>query len=128
MGMQVEFSDAGDYVLATVTGSYDLDEAVDWFGHLIAACRKLGKEKALIDYRTMTGVRGGIEEALYIEGVADLYRIHLSAAGAPLKLAYLAAPSWAESVISGAETAQRIGLDVFLTTELDEALQWLSEG
>ncbi len=127
MAFYVEMAERPDYLLVTVTGSYDLDEAIERFGSVLLACRRSGQNQILVDYRGLTGESGAIEEIIYATGIGDLYRMHLEAGGAPLRIAYLGTPSFIQSWVPGVEVAKGYDLEVCVTIDLDEALEWLAQ-
>jgi hypothetical protein len=54
--MKVETHQEDDYLVFFVTGTYDLNEAVEKFPLALTACRQTGISKALIDYRDLEGI------------------------------------------------------------------------
>ena len=123
--MQVDWDIKDDHLRATVTGSYDAEEAVEEFSRLIAACRKHGLRKVLVDFREIEGERGATERAIYGSEIVALYRMHLDTGGEPLQLAYVGPAVDAEMWNPGMEIAQSSGVNAILTTKMGEAREWL---
>ena len=126
MALDVELQDGKDYLLATVTGGYDLNEAVERFSDVILACRRWGQNRVLIDYRSLDGKIGAIEEIIYATGVGEVYRTHLEAGGVPLRMAFLGNPSFIRSWVPSEDVAKSYDLEAHATLDLDEALEWLA--
>jgi len=121
--LNVDFQQEPDHLVFMVRGSYDLTEAVERFPMVIAACRQIGLARALVDYRDLGGEIGAAQEIIYAQAAVDFYKQHLSTGGRPLRIAFIGREPkpWKD----GEEIAKDYGLDVLVTTDYDEALDWL---
>ena len=111
--MKVEIQKKDDYLVVTVIGNYDLNEAIKKFPLVITACRQTGLTKALIDYRDLEGDIPTTLDFLYTLQVIELYKAHRSAGGPPIRFAFVGAnpKPWP----MGEEMGQRHGVEVLLT-------------
>ena len=114
-----------DHLIARVAGDYDLQDAIDWFPAVVAACRRTGRTKVLIDYRGIEGIPAATQKVLYALGVVDQLAAHAAAGGAPLKLAYLGPARAVFSNDPGVEIGEQSGVDVGVFADEGEAREWL---
>ena len=107
----------------TVTGSYDLSEAIERFPMVIAACRQTGVSKVLIDYRDLDGEIGAAQDILYAQAVLEFYKQHRLSGGRPLGIVFLGPElkPWSD----GEEIVKNEGPEVLVTIDYDEASDWL---
>ena len=126
MSLSVEIEPKSEYLLVNVTGQYDLDEAVERFAEVVFACRKHDLNKVLVDYRTLEGETAKVQEIIYALRGGEFYRQHLEAGGVPLKMAYVSNDKHILSWTPGSDMAEKFGLEVFRTTDLNQAIEWLS--
>ena len=67
-----------------------------------------------------------VQEIIYAMGVGELYSQHLATGGSRLKIAYVGNESFIRSWAPGKDIAEKYRLDVFITTNLNQAIEWLS--
>ena len=124
MALEIEDIHHNDYLEFIVTGSHDLNDAIDKFVHVLDVAKLTGLKKVLIDYRQLTYSAGGTEKTLYALGTEDQYLKYLESGGQELQIAYLA-PA-VHTYEPGAEIGKKIKSVQFELFEiLDEALAWL---
>jgi hypothetical protein len=124
MAIDVKTIQHNDYLEFVVTGSHDLNEAIDRFSHVLAACRRTGLKKVLIDYRELIYSVGGTEKTLYAFGTEDQYLKYFKSGGHELQIAYLAPKVMCYE--PGAEIGRKVEtLQFELFDKLNEALEWL---
>ena len=58
--LDVRFEEHDTYLEAIVGGTYDLQEAIDWFPSVLSACKRMNVSKVLIDYSALEGVPAAI--------------------------------------------------------------------
>jgi hypothetical protein len=126
MALDVKFEERPDYMLVSVSGEYDMEEAIERFAVVIAACRRLNLTKVLIDFRTLPGERAMVQQVMYAMGVGGLHQQHLSASGTPLRVAYVGDASVVKPSNPGLDVVKGYGMDALVTANLDEAVDWLS--
>jgi len=124
MAIDIKIIQHNNYIEIVVTGSYDLNEAVNKFPHALDVCRLTGLQKVLIDYRELQGDGGGTEKSLYVFGIENHYQKYLKLGGHELQVAYVA--PMVNSYEPGVDIADKIGLPFKLFDKLNEALEWLS--
>ncbi|MCP4158539.1 MAG: hypothetical protein GY760_00575 [Deltaproteobacteria bacterium] len=123
MAIDIKINQHNDYLEFVVTGSYDLNEAVEKFTHILNSCKFAELSKALIDVRELQGHGGGVEKSLYGIGVENLYIEYLKSGGHELQIAYLRPVTDYEP---GMIIAERSGYQFKLFDKLSEALEWLN--
>ena len=109
----------------SVSGTYDLNDAIDKFPRVIAACRQTGVFKALIDHRGLVGDIPATLDILYSLQAVEIYQAHLSSGGTPIKFAFVGKDprSWA----TGEEIGRDFGVEVLVTNDYQEAINWLCD-
>jgi hypothetical protein len=123
MAIDIKINQHDDYLEFVVTGSYDLNDAVNKFPHILDVCRLTGLQKVLIDYRELDREGGGTEKSLYAFGTVDQYQKYLKLGGPELQFAYLGPV--VTSYEPGLEIAQQSKLSVKLFDNYSDALEWL---
>ena len=126
MPLSVEIESKPEYLYVNVTGQYDLEEAIERFTEVILACRQHDLNKVLVDYRTLEGETAKVQEIIYAMRAGEIYRQHLTAGGGSLKMAYVSSDTQILSWTPGRDMAEKYGLEVFRTTDLNQAIEWLS--
>lgn len=113
-----------DYLEFIVTGTFDLNKAIDQFFLILATCRSTGFKKILIDFRELVYNAGGTEKSLYAFGTEDQYLKYLSSGGHELQIAYLG--KMFKTYEPGLEIGKKIeSLKVELFDNLNAAIEWL---
>jgi hypothetical protein len=124
MAIDVKMIQHNNYLEFVVTGSHDMNEAIDKFAELLDACKQTGIAKVLINYTQLVYNAGGTEKALYAFGAENQYLKYLKSGGHQLQLAYLAPKI--HSYEPGAEIGKKIeSLQFELFDNLDKAIAWL---
>ena len=124
MGFDLRIIPHDDYLEIVVTGSYDLDDAVNKFPHVLDVCRHKGLQKVLIDFTKVQGEGGSTEQSLYTFGIEDHYKKYLKSGGHELKIAYVG--SMVASYEPGVKIAELGELPFKLFDQNNKALEWLS--
>ncbi len=125
MGFDVNLVQHDGYLEVIVTGSYDVQEAIDRFPHILSTCRLTGQCNVLMDGRDLESGPRATEKILYAFGIQGHYESYVASGGPPLKLAYLAAPAVVTHWEPALETAQDGNVPVGLFATKDEACEWL---
>ena len=123
MAVDVSMTQHSDYLEFVVTGSYDLNDAINKFSYVLEACRHTGLNKVLIDYRELQREDSATLKGLYAYGIENHYMKHLEAGGHEIQIAYVGqvVMTWEP----GMEVAQKRKLPFKLFNNLNEALEWL---
>jgi len=112
-----------DYLELIVSGQYHYDSAIENLASLLDKAHGAGVQRALVDYRELEGIDGGVEKVLYSLKAEETYKSYRKAGGLPLRIAYLARSMDYEP---GAEIGRRIpDLEFELFSDRDEAMRWL---
>lgn len=77
-----------DFLEIIVTGSYDLNQAINKFSQIYLYCNIAGLQKVLIDYRELQKNTGDTEKYLFGAGIADSYNNYLSSGGMSCNLLF----------------------------------------
>ncbi len=127
MPSNVEYEIEGGRLVAKVSGTFDLEEAVRRFEYVILpACRAQNLTQVLIDTREVVGLRSAIQGIIYANQVTTLYLAHLRSGGSPFLVAYVANPAFAGDWNPGADALEVEGsFDAYVAADLDAALAWL---
>ena len=126
MSLDVKIENKGSYIVATITGDFDLDEALEMFKEISKAASEKNVSKILIDYRRMTSHPSYMDELIYAETVAKFWRdfIHSSKDKNP-KLAYVG-KQILDSDKTGVLVAENRGAFNFeLFQDMSKAEEWL---
>ena len=124
MSMNIKTIQHDEYLEFVVTGSHDLNEAINKFSYILDCCRRTGLKKVLVDYRKLLYPTDDFEKARYASRVKDQYQKYLESGGHELQLAYLSPIIM--SYEPGAEIGKKIvSMQFELFGDLNEALEWL---
>jgi hypothetical protein len=108
------------YLLAVVTGEYNLAEAKDHFMQILAACRERNVFKIVVDVREVV-VPGSMTTMSRFEFAAFLARN----AGGTLHIAYVGSKAHVDPTRFGETVARNRGLNLKITTDMADAIAWL---
>ena len=117
--MNLKIEPRPEYLLATLSGPFDLPQSLNAIREIFAACGSHGLRKILFDMRTVEGNLNLMDRFDLGRGAAELQRV-------PLRVAVLAREDqvWPDRF---AETvANNRGLVTKVTTDQAEALAWLN--
>ena len=112
-----------DYFEVTVNGSYDLNDAIYAFSHVLKECHRTGLNKLLIDFRELGGAESATLKGLYAFGIEEQYLKYLDSGGHKLQIAYVA--PIVTTFEPGKEIVEQRKLPFKLFDNLNEALNWL---
>ncbi len=87
MAIEFEIIPNPDNLHVEVSGIFDMQEAIDKFASVIAACKNKNQYRVLIDFRQVEGYIESTEKLIYTMGITDLLKIHNKSG---VKLLYLA--------------------------------------
>ena len=112
-----------DYLEFVVTGSYDLNEAIDKFLNVLEACGQTGLDKVLIDYRGLQREDSATIKGLYSYGIETHYKNYLESGGHEIQFAYVGpiVMAWEP----GMDVADQSKLPFKLFDNLNDAFEWL---
>ena len=123
MAVDVEKIQHSDYLEFVVTGSYDLNDAIDKFLYVLEACSQTGLNKVLMDYRELQQEDSATIKSLYSYGIENHYTKYLESGGHEIQFAYVGpiVMTWEP----GMEIAERSKWPFKLFDNLNDALEWL---
>lgn len=113
------------YLEFLVTGTFDLQDALDNFIKVLDICRLIKVSKVLIDFRKLRGLPFATEKSLYAFRAVEIYKKYLDFGGQPLKFAYVGIPPIVSSYKPGLKIARSSEVDVDLFTDINKAYDWL---
>jgi hypothetical protein len=90
MGIDIDTIQHNHYLEVVVASSYDFQETIDKFPHVLDICRITGLKKVLIDYKEIQNQGCATEKSLYALSSQDLYQSYLKVGGHALQIAYVA--------------------------------------
>jgi len=125
MAIEVKVNQYGNFMEVIVTGTYDMQDAINRFPEVLSACRLSGISKVIIDFRRMEGVPAATEKALYGFGVQDHYRKHLLIGGQKVRVAYLGKSPFVSTYDPGLQIVRDSNMPFELFTNIEEAREWL---
>ena len=125
MSSNAEFRVEGKRLIVEVSGRYDIDESVQRFERLVAACRSRHLTDVLIDCREVEGRWSALQEVIYTSRRGAVYQAYAEDGGNPLCIAYVVNDALVSGRSPGFDAAQKDGMDIYITTDFDAALAWL---
>ena len=124
MSLQMQISTHPEHLEVSVSGSFDLENAVGLLQEVMVTAKDANRQNVLIDLRGMDGTPTTIESYNYGKFVADQLRdIRFGKVGQNLKLAYVAEFPMAKFA---EDVARNRGAVAFLSKDYGEALEWLT--
>ena len=120
-----EFRVEGKRLIVEVSGTYDIDESVQRFERIVAACRSIHLTDVLIDCRELEGRWSALQEVIYTSRRGAIHQAYVEAGGSPLCIAYVVNDALVSGRSPGFNAAQRGGMDIYITTDFDAALALL---
>jgi len=120
-----EFRVEGERLIVEVSGTYDIDESVQRFERIVAACRSQQLTQVLIGCRELEGHWSALQEVIYTSQRGAVYQSHLESGGNPLCIAYVVNDALVSGRSTGFDAAQKDGMDIYITTDIDAAMAWL---
>jgi hypothetical protein len=125
MSLDLEIIPKKDHLRVRVTGTYDVNEAIERFPETLAACRSTGLNKMLIDFRPMKGVPAATEKLIYGLNVREYYQTYVSHYGIPPQIAYVGCTPAVSSYEPGIDVMKNEGLPFAMFTCIQDACDWL---
>jgi hypothetical protein len=125
MALDVEIIPHDALLEVIVTGTYDMQDAINRFLHVLSACRISGLSKVLIDFRDLAGIPATTEKVLYAFGIQDHYYKHISTGGQEIMVAYVGRPPLVSTWELGLQIAKDHDIPLDLFTNVEEAYKWL---
>ena len=114
-----------DFLEVVLSGSYDMQEAIDRFPHVLSSCRFTGVSKVLVDFRDLAGTPAATEKILYALGIREHYWHYLAVGGHTIQFAYVGKEPAVSTYEPGLELAQETNIPISLFTTVDKAFDWL---
>ncbi len=126
MALDVKIIQHDAFLEVVVTGTYDMQDAINRFPHVLSTCRLTGLSKALIDFRDLAGIPAATEKIIYAFGIQDHYDEHISTGGQDLMVAYVGSAPHVSTWEPGLQIAQDSNMPFDLFTNIKKAYEWLS--
>jgi len=123
--IKVKIEQKADYLEFILTGIVDDLQAPEPLETVLNSCKLAGLYRVLVDYRGLSMVN---EEELgveYAQGVGQRYQEYLATGDSPLRIALIGREDMIEKWKSNEEIARGYGLEVFITSNYEEAIAWL---
>ena len=123
--LKIDLEPYENHLLALVTGEYDLDEALEGFSLLLAACQLTGRTRVVVDFRRMGGIPQATEKTVYALIAAQYYEDYRKGGGQALRIAYLGAAPAVVAYEPGLDIVRQRNLPFRLFTSEQDAFSWL---
>ena len=124
--LRVEIEQKADYLEFIITGVQNNIQISEPLETVLNSCKLAGLNRALVDYRDLTGGDKENPEVEYAQGVGQLYQKYLAAGGPPLRVAVVGKEEMIEAWKQSEEIVQGYGLEILVTGDYEEAIAWLS--
>jgi hypothetical protein len=125
MALDVRITQHDAFLEVVVTGTYDMQDAINRFPHVLSACRLTGSSKVLIDFRDLDGIPAATEKIIYAFGVQDHYDEHITTGGQELMIAFVGSAPQVSTYEPGLQVARESNMPFDLFTGIKEAYEWL---
>ncbi|MHA2061302.1 MAG: hypothetical protein ACW963_03315 [Candidatus Sifarchaeia archaeon] len=125
MSLEVEIIQHKEYVEAIISGEYDMQEAVNKFPPVLSACQIVGLSKVLIDFRKLHGDIYAVQKIMYTQQVLGQVKDYFATRSKDLQFAYVRKAPQVSTNEPGLEMAEREGIQVIVTDDINEAFEWL---
>ena len=127
MSMIISIEVQSDYLAVLVTGTFDLQIALDLLGKVLSASIQHKLPRILVDYRELEGIPPSmIEDYIYAASGTQLVQKYIDVTGESPRLAYLAPKTILKDGGYSDKVAATYGFSgAKKTTDLNEALEWL---
>jgi len=125
MTLSINVIQRSDFFEIVVTGTYNLQEAIDKFHYVLTSSNMTGISKFLIDFRKLSGDRAALEKIIYALEIQNRYFEHLDKGGPKLLIAYVGTPSQVSTYEPGLEIARQSDMPFTLFTSIEDAYEWL---
>jgi hypothetical protein len=127
MSLDAKIENKESYILATISGDFDLGKALELFTEILKAASDKNLAKILIDFRRMSTRPSYVDELTYAIKAAKFWRDFMrSSKSKNPKLAYVA-DQILDSDRSGVLTAENRGAFNFeIFQDIGKAKEWLS--
>ncbi len=126
MSNLVNIESKSDFLLATATGEYCLEDTINHFQEILSACLEFKVYKVLLDFRQTTSELSMADELIYLKRMSQEYQSHLDAGYPPVKIAYLGLTDFIKPHSPSPKMGKEMGLEMILTENESLALEWLS--
>lgn len=124
MSLQFDLAKQRDHLHCTVTGTYNVEEAIDFFPRILVLCRSSKLHRVLFDYRNMEGYPSATERMVFSASVLERYDLHLQFSGEPIRVAFLGSSDVIGSYNPGLDlVAGRVSAAI--TSNAEAAMEWL---
>ncbi len=125
MTLEIDITRHSDFFEVVVTGTYNLQEAIDKFNYVLMPSSLTGIWKILIDFRKLSGDRSAVEKIIYALEIKERYFEHLATGGPKLQVAYVGSPSQVSTYQPGLDIARKSDMPFMLFTRIEDAHEWL---
>ena len=124
--LRVEIEQKADYLEFIVTGVQNNIQTSEPLETVLNSCKLARLNRALVDYRGLTGGDRENPEVEYAQGVGQLYQKYLAAGNPPLRVAVVGKEEMIAAWKQSEEIVQGYDLEVLVTGNYEEAIAWLS--
>jgi hypothetical protein len=126
MSLDVEIEHKKSFIIATVSGDFDLEEAIEKFKEALEAASEKNVSKILIDHRKMKKQQSFIEVSTYVEETTKLWKGFIrSSKNKYPKLAYVAQQVLDVDKFGTLEAKNRGSFNFALFEDIEKAEEWL---
>ncbi len=114
-----------EYIHATATGSFDMDEVGRHIKDVISRSFTLGKRKIVVDFSQLEGEIFPIQRALVGLSIAEISSQSSDHQNDALRIAFVASKGYQTETAPGVAHLRKSGIDAMITTDLVEAISWI---
>lgn len=126
MSIHVTTLSESTYFLATVTGVFVMEEVGSLVKDVIQKCYQQKMRKIIVDFSTLEGEIFAIQRALVGMAIAEASSQVDRDTNEILQIAFVASEDYRTNQAPGVAHMKKSGIDAMITTELDEAISWIT--
>ena len=123
--VKVKVEQKVDYLEFLITGLQQDIQISNPLETILNSCTLAGLNRALVDFRGLTGGDPDDPEVGYVHGVGQQYQVYLTERGLPLRIAVVGKEEMVGTWKQNEKILRGYGLDVLVTGNYDEAIAWL---
>jgi hypothetical protein len=124
-GMEVRTEVKKGYLNVIIEGKFQTPEAQKIGTRIFDFCHQIHMQKVLIDARKIEGPISLVTKIEFADSMVAKQMEYIVKGSARLKIAHVVAEGMAEPAKFGETLAAIRGMSIFVTTSMDDALQWL---
>lgn len=125
MALTVSITPKSAHLFVSVDGVFNLKMSTENMDRILDACNKHNISRVIVDFRSVKGSPSIMDSYDYIVSTAKKQIENICNGGPSIRFAYVAKDSLLFHNTFSESVAANRGLDLKVTTQLDEAAKWL---